>query len=58
MDASRKEIQSVVTVFGLMQSLFLDLCNIKEILRMIARNNLLYKSYLVCFDINEGYDIG
>ena len=25
---------------------------------MIARNNLLEKSYLVCSDINERYDIG
>ena len=40
------------------EPLFFDLCNVKENLRMIARNNLLQKSYLVCSDINERYDIG
>ena len=38
MDALRKQIQSLAD-FVLNQ--FLDLCNIKEILRMITRNNLL-----------------
>ena len=36
----------------------LDLCNVKESLRMITRINLLYKSYLTCSDFNERYDIG
>ena len=39
MDALRKQIQSLTDFF--FEPLFLDLCNVKEILRMIARNNLL-----------------
>ena len=37
--------------------MFLDICNVKQILAMITRNKLLWKSYLVCSDINERYDI-
>ena len=55
MDALRKQIQSLANLvlnhcFGPMEC--------QGILRMIARNNLLQKSYLVASDINERYDIG
>ena len=30
------------------EPLFLDFCNVTEILILIARNNLLQRSYLVC----------
>ena len=36
---------------------FLDICNVKQILTTIARSKLLWKSYLVCSDINERCDI-
>ena len=37
--------------------MFLDICNVKQILTMITRIRLLWKSYLVCSDVNERYDI-
>ena len=33
------------------------MCNVEQILTMIARIKLLWKSYLVCSDINERFDI-
>ena len=39
------------------EPLFLDLCNVKELLRMISRFDLLWKSYLVCSNFSESYDI-
>ena len=40
------------------EPLFLDLRNVKQIfLIMIARIKLLWKSYLVCSDVNEKYGI-
>ena len=36
----------------------MDICNVKQILTMRSRTELLWKSYLVCSDINERYDIG
>ena len=39
MDALRKQIQSLLDYF--LNHMFLDFCNGKEILRMIARINLL-----------------
>ena len=56
MDALRKQIQSLADF--VLNHCFWDLCNVKEILRMITRNNLLQKSYLVSSDINDRYDIG
>ena len=35
----------------------MDICNVQQILTMITRIKLLCKSYLVCSDINERYDI-
>ena len=35
----------------------MGICNVKQILTMIARIELVCKSYLVCSDINERYDI-
>ena len=35
----------------------MDTCNVEQILTMLARIKLLWKSYLVCADINERYDI-
>ena len=37
--------------------LFLDTCNLKQILTMIIRIEILQKSNLVCSDINERHDI-
>ena len=34
----------------------MDICNVKQILTMMKRIKLLWKSYLVCSDINERYD--
>ena len=36
---------------------FFDISNVKQILTMIARIKLLWKSYLVCYDINKKYGI-
>ena len=55
MDALRKQIQSCVDY--VLNPLFFDISNVKQILTMIARINLLWKCYLVCFDVNERYDI-
>ena len=35
----------------------MDICNVRQILTMIATIRLLWKSYLVCSDIIERYDI-
>ena len=35
----------------------MDICSVKQILTMIAKIKLLWKSYLVCCDINKRYDI-
>ena len=55
MEALGKQIQSLVDYA--LKNCFWDLCNSKQILTMIAMINLLWKSYLVCSDINERYDI-
>ena len=55
MDALRKQIQSLVDY--VLNHCFLDICNVKQILTMITRIKLIWKSYLVCSDINERYDI-
>ena len=55
MDALRKQTQSLHRLC--FEKLFLDTCNVKQILTMITRIRLLWKSYLVCSDINERYDI-
>ena len=39
------------------EPLFLDICSVKQILTMITRIKLLWKSYSVCSDINEWYEI-
>ena len=54
MDALRKQIQSLVD-YSLNHSL--DICNVKQILTMVARIKLLWKSYLFCSDVNKKYDI-
>ena len=41
-----------------LELLFLDTCKDKQVLTMIVRMKLLYKSYLACSDINERYGIG
>ena len=38
--------------------LLLNTCDVKKILTMIVRIKLLLKSYLVCSDFSEKYDIG
>ena len=53
MDALRKQVKSVI----MFSTTVLDVCNVKQILTMIPRIKLLWKSYLVCNDINERYDI-
>ena len=49
MDALRKQIRCLVDYV-------LNHC-VKQILTMITRIELLWKSYLVCSDIHERYDI-
>ena len=41
-----------------LELLFLDTWDGKQMLTMIVRNKSLWKSYMVCSDINEKYDIG
>ena len=48
MDALRKQIQYLAD---------LEICNVNQILTMITRIKLLWKSYSVCSDIDEKYDI-
>ena len=40
-----------------LEPLFLDICSVKQIFTLITRIKLLWKSYLVCSDINERYHI-
>ena len=35
------------------EPLFLDVCNVKQILKIITRTRLFWKSYLVCSNVNE-----
>ena len=55
MDTLRKQIHSLV--YYVSEPQFLDICNVKQMFTVITRNKLFWKSYLVCSDINERYDI-
>ena len=54
MDVLRKKIQSLLDY---VLKYFLDTCNLKQILTLIITIKSFMKSYLVCSDINERYDI-
>ena len=56
MDALRKQIQSLIDY--VLNHCFWTYPTVNQILTMIARIQLLSKSYLVFSDINERYDIG
>ena len=55
MDAFRKQIQSLVDF--VLDHCFRTYTMLSKFLTMITRIELFWKSYLVCSDINERYDI-